>query len=106
MKKLLFLIASAALFLPTLATAQSVFDGTWKVDMNKVNFAEKPGGICTAYGMYDCKTCTPPYSVKADGSDQPVTGHPYYDTVVIKVVSEREIEETHRKMARLSRPRR
>ena len=44
-----------------------------------------------------CKTCTPPYSVKADGTDQPVTGHPYYDTVVIKVVSEHEIEETHKK---------
>ena len=42
MKKLLFLIASAALFLPTLATAQSVFDGTWKVDMNKVDFSKKP----------------------------------------------------------------
>jgi len=97
MKKLLFLIASAALFLPTLATAQSVFDGTWKIDPNKVDFSKKPNVFLLQNGMYECKTCTPPYSVKADGTDQPVSGHPYYDTVVIKVVSDHEVDETHKK---------
>src|SRR5271166_2988578 len=96
MKKLLFLIASAALLLPTLAKAQSVFDGTWKIDMNKVDFSKKPNVFLLQNGMYECKTCTPPYSVKADGTDQPVSGHPYYDTVVIKVVSDHEVDETHK----------
>jgi hypothetical protein len=47
--------------------------------------------------MYSCKTCTPPYTIKADGSDQAVTGHPYFDTVAIKVVSDHEIQETDKK---------
>jgi hypothetical protein len=96
MKKLFFL-ASAVLFLPMLAAAQSVFDGTWKIDMNKVDFSKKPNVFLLQNGTYECKTCTPPYSVKADGTDQPVTGHPYYDTVAIKVVSDHEIEETQKK---------
>ncbi len=96
MKKLFFL-ASAVLFLPMLAAAQSVFDGTWKIDKNKVDFSKKPNVFLLQNGTYECKTCTPPYSVKADGTDQPVTGHPYYDTVAIKVVSDHEIEETQKK---------
>ena len=42
MKKLFFFVAFAALFVPKLAVAQSVFDGTWKIDMNKVDFSKKP----------------------------------------------------------------
>jgi hypothetical protein len=48
-------------------------------------------------GMYECKTCVPPYSIKADGTDQSVSGHPYFDTVAIKVVSDHEIERTDKK---------
>ena len=32
-----------------------------------------------------------------DGEDQAVTGHPYYDTVSIKAVDDRTIEETDKK---------
>jgi hypothetical protein len=93
----LFFVALAALLLPTLSQAQSVFDGTWKVDMNKVDFSKKPDVFLLENGMYSCKTCTPAYTIKADGTDQPVTGHPYYDSVAIKVVSDHEIEETDKK---------
>jgi hypothetical protein len=48
-------------------------------------------------GTYHCKTCVPPIDVKADGEDQPVTGHPYYDTVSMKVVDDRTIEEVDKK---------
>jgi hypothetical protein len=81
----------------SLAAAQSSFDGTWKIDMNKVDPSKKPDVFLLQNGMYECKTCTPPYKVKADGTDQPVSGHPYYDTVAIKVVSDHEIEETDKK---------
>ena len=97
MKKLFFTIAIGALLIPTLAMAQSAFDGTWKIDMNKVHFPKKPDEFLLQNGMYECKTCTPPYKIKADGSDQPVTGHPYYDSVAIKVVNDHEIEETDKK---------
>jgi hypothetical protein len=97
MKKLFFLVAFPALLLPMPATAQSAFDGTWKIDMNKVDFSKKPDVFLLQDGMYECKTCTPPYKIKADGSDQSVSGHPYFDTVAIKVVSDHEIDETDKK---------
>jgi hypothetical protein len=76
---------------------QSPFDGTWKIDMNKVHFSPKPDVFLLKDGMYSCKTCTPPYTVKADGTDQPVSGHPYFDTVAIQVVNDHEIKETDKK---------
>jgi hypothetical protein len=97
MKKSLFPIALAALLMPGLTLAQSALDGTWKIDPNKVDFSKKPDMFLLQNGMYECKTCTPPYNIKADGTDQSVTGHPYYDTVAIKVVSDHEIEETDKK---------
>src|SRR5580658_6963539 len=97
MKRILFLLVFGALFVPALASAQSVLDGTWKLDMNKVDFSKKPDVFVLQNGMYACKTCTPPYDIKADGTDQPVSGHPYFDTVAIKVVNDHSIEETDKK---------
>lgn len=97
MKKLFFAMALSVLSMPLVAAGQSVFDGTWKVDMSKVDFSKKPDMFLLKGGKYECKTCTPPYTIKADGRDQPVSGHPYFDTVAIKVVNEHEIEETDKK---------
>jgi hypothetical protein len=97
MKKLLFLIAFSAPLLPMLCLAQNAFEGTWKIDMSKVNFPKKPDEFLLQNGMYACKTCTPPYEIKADGTDQAVGGHPYYDTIAIKVLNGHAIEETDKK---------
>lgn len=97
MKKLLFSAAVAFLLIPMMAAAQSALDGTWKVDMRKVAFPEKPDIYVLQNGTYECRTCTPPYTVKADGTDQPISGNPYIDSVAIKVVSDHEIEETDKK---------
>jgi hypothetical protein len=97
MKRLFLLLVPAALLMPMPATAQSVFNGTWKIDMNKVDFPKKPDVLLLQGGMYACKTCAPPYEIKADGTDQSVTGHPYFDTVAIKVVNDHVIEETDKK---------
>jgi hypothetical protein len=97
MKTTFFLVALAAVMLPALAPAQSAFDGTWKIDLNKVDFSKKPDMFLLQNGTYECKTCTPPYTIKADGTDQSVSGHPYFDSVAIKVVNEHAIEETDKK---------
>lgn len=97
MKKISVLVALGALLMPTLAVAQSGFDGTWKFDMNRVDFSKKPDVFVLQNGMYECKTCAPPYKIKADGSDQPVSGHPYYNTEAIKILSDHEIEVTDKK---------
>ena len=97
MKKL-FLAASLMLVLaPLLMLAQSGFDGTWKVDLNSAQFPKKPDVYLLQNGTYECKTCVPPVKIKADGTDQTITGHPYYDTAAIKVINDHQIEETDKK---------
>jgi len=92
MKKL-FLAACVLMFLlPVLAIAQSQFDGTWKIDMSTVQFPKKPDVYLLQNGMYECKSCAPPISIKADGTDQAVTGHPYYDTMSVKVMDDHNVE--------------
>jgi len=97
MKKLFLTVSLMSLLAPFVALAQSGFDGTWKIDMNKAEFPKKPDEYLLKDGMYECKTCAPPIKIKADGQDQKVTGHPYYDTAAIKVVNDHEIEETDKK---------
>ena len=52
-----------ACLMPSLATAQSVFEGTWKIDLQKVQMPKKPDVLLLQNGMYHCKTCVPPVSV-------------------------------------------
>jgi len=88
MKKLLFLL----LLMPVLAWAQSPFDGTWKVDLSKAKLPKKPDEYLLKDGMYECKTCKPEIKVKADGQMQPVSGHPYMDMMMVKVVDDKHVE--------------
>jgi hypothetical protein len=81
------------LLIPAAALAQSAFDGTWKVDMKTAQFPAKPDSFLLKDGEYECSSCIPPVKVKADGLDHKVTGHPYYDSVAIKVINDRSIEE-------------
>src|SRR6202166_4730118 len=93
-----FLFASLIMFLiPSISSAQSSLDGNWKFDLNKIKMPEKPDVYLLQDGMYHCKTCVPPVDVKADGQDQKVTGHPYYDTVAVRVVDDRTVEVTDKK---------
>lgn len=97
MKKLLWFVLLLSLLTPGLAMAQSAFDGTWKVDMKTAQFPTKPEVYLLQNGMYHCKTCIPAIAIKADGQDQKVTGHPYFDTMNIKLVDDRTIEELDKK---------
>ncbi len=97
MKKLFFVGLAMLLLMPIVASAQSAFDGTWKIDLKKAEFPKKPDVYLLEHGMYQCKTCVPAIDVKADGQDQKITGHPYYDSMAIKVVNDHEIEETDKK---------
>jgi len=97
MKKLFLAASLMLLFAPVLMLAQNGFDGTWKIDVNNAQFPKKPDVYLLQNGTYECKTCVPPVKVKADGTDQTVTGHPYYDTAAIKVVNDHQVEETDKK---------
>jgi hypothetical protein len=97
MKKLLWFVLLLALLTPGLAMAQNAFDGTWKLEIKTAKFPKKPDVYLLQDGMYHCKTCVPAIVVKADGQDQKVTGHPYFDTMNIKLVDDRTIELTDKK---------
>jgi len=97
MKKVLWFGLLMSLLMPVLAMAQSAIEGTWKVDLSKAQMPKKPDVFLLQDGMYQCKTCVPPINIKADGQDQSVTGHPYFDSMSIKVVDDRTIEERDKK---------
>jgi hypothetical protein len=82
---------------PAMLFAQSPFDGTWMANLQSVQFPQKPDSYLLDKGMYECSSCVPKFKVKADGTDQKVTGHPYYDTVMVKVVDDHTIEMTQKK---------
>jgi len=94
MKKLLFAVVLLA---PVVLFAQSPFDGTWMTKLDTAQFPTKPQTYMLNKGMYECVTCIPKVAVKADGSDQKVTGHPYYDTLAAKVVDASSVELIQKK---------
>ena len=94
-------IATTALLatLPVLAagTAGAVpFDGTWKTQLGSIKFDSKPDVFALKDGMFHCGNCAPALSVPADGKDQKVTGHSYFDTVAVKVVDDHTVVMTDR----------
>jgi len=94
MKSLLLgltLLASGMLF------AQTPFDGTWMTKLDTAKLPTKPDKYTLTTNMYECLTCIPKVSVKADGTDQKVSGHPYYDTIAVKVVDASAVEIIEKK---------
>jgi hypothetical protein len=89
MKKVLGIML---MMLPLAAFGQSAFNGTWKIDLNKLQMDPKPQVYELKDGMFTCSTCTPKYSIKADGTDQPVTGDPYADSISVSVLNPNTIE--------------
>jgi len=97
MKSLLLVGLSAVLLVPVVAMAQSPFDGTWKADLSSAQWSTKPDVMSLQNGMFDCSTCVPPIHIKADGTDQKVTGDPYSDSLSVKVIDDHNVEETFKK---------
>ena len=99
--KTLFLIGMVEILLiPGAALAQSNFSGAWRIEINKTSFSGNPEILVLNQGEYQCKSCVPNIAAKADGTDHSVTGNPYFDTISIKVVDDRTVEETRKKNGR------
>lgn len=79
------------------ASAQSVFDGTWKIDLNESAPSTTHSDYLLQDGIYRCTTCDPPLEIRADGKDHKITGEACYDTVSLKVVDAQTTEETDKK---------
>lgn len=77
--------------------AQSLFNGTWRPDPQIFSETRKADVIEMANGIYDCRTCEPPYTIKADGHDQVISGNPDYDTLSITTVNNRTVTKIAKK---------
>jgi hypothetical protein len=92
----------ALLFLgSSLLFAQSRFDGTWQIKMDTLRFSGTPEEYLLEKGMYHCVTCAPRVDVKADGTDQMVTGH-YFDTIAVRVVDSQSVEFIQKKANKIT----
>lgn len=97
MKMLLVASFSLALLLPACAFAESGFNGSWKMDPSSMReTGGKPMVISMKDGMYNDSTA-PPISIKADGEDHAISGHPEADTVALKVVNDHSLQRTDKK---------
>ena len=76
--------------------AADTINGTWKVDVDSVQFGQKPDEMLLQNGTFTCKSCTPSYSVPADGAFHPVK-LPYADSDAVKVVDAHTVTETSKK---------
>jgi len=81
------------LLVPATALAGSAFDGTWKANLESVNQTGKPDVYLLADGEYTCSSCSPALKVKADGAEHKVSGHAYYDTVMVRVTGPNSDEQ-------------
>lgn len=86
-----------ALLAPASALADNPFDGTWKADVNSAQMPKKPDVFMLKDGMYSCTSCVPAIKIKADGTDQPVIGHPYFDVEAVKIVDDHTVQFTRKK---------
>jgi hypothetical protein len=85
----------------TAAHAQQAFSGTWRPDPQKPGPLQKPDTYDLADGIYRCRSCEPPYEMKADAADHPVPGNRYYDTLSIKVINDRALAKTAKKSGQI-----
>lgn len=92
----------ALLLLPLVALADSPFDGTWVSREDSMKMDKKPYTISLEKGVYRSDAAVPPLKVKADGTDQPVTGHAYYDTLAVRAVGPEAIEITSKKEGKVA----
>ena len=91
------MVAISLLIVPSLALAATAFDGTWKLRPDPTKTTGKADQFQVLDGTYTCISCAPEIKVKADGNDQKVKGHGYYDTVAVTVVSPSSIHIIEKK---------
>lgn len=67
---------------------QSPFAGTWKTNLDQSQFSSTPFTFSVSNGRYDCTSCVPEIlQLKADGSEQPLSGVLHYKIAVNEIDS-------------------
>jgi len=79
------------------ALAQSPLDGTWISKEETASIDKRPYNVSLLKGVWKSDGPVPPISVKADGFDQQVKGHAYYNTVSARSTGKDSVEVTTKK---------
>jgi hypothetical protein len=74
-------------------------NGTWKADLDSVQFDQKPDEFLLQAGQYTCKSCVPQVTVPADGAFHPITT-PSADSLAVKVIDDHNVTRTAKKGGR------
>ncbi len=82
------------------AHAASPFDGTWRSDMKTADLSKRPNVMIVKDGTFECRSCVPPYSIKADGAFHRVKGQPSFDETSLKIVDAHTVESVDRRNGR------
>lgn len=97
MKGIEVLLVLGMVGLAPVAISQSMFTGTWRPDPQVFSPTHKHDAIELANSVYECRSCSPPYKIKADGRNQKIEGNPNYDALNMTVVDERAVSEIAKK---------
>ena len=97
MKRHCLVLSGFGLLIPAAVMGQSRFEGTWKLDLKSEKYTSKPLEYLLKDGEYSCRSCSPPYTIKADGKDHKVSVSPYFDTLTITVVDQRTLSRIDKK---------
>jgi hypothetical protein len=82
------------------AWAQAPFDGTWVLDTSQQQPSSFIYNVALANGSFTCHTCSPSWTVPADGGFHAVSGHDGYDEASVKIVDDRTAVFTRKKGGR------
>jgi|ERR1700733_2787264 hypothetical protein len=86
------LLVALVVLLPGVAWGQAPFDGTWVTKIDSIKTTGKPSTYLVSDGMFSCDSCAPALKIKADGSNQKVSGHAYFDTASARVLDAQRVE--------------
>jgi type II secretory pathway pseudopilin PulG len=78
------------------AAGAATIDGTWKTDMSTLQLDAKPDQYLLKDGKFSCSTCTPPFTLAADGAMHAVD-RPYADHMSVKVDDDHNVTRTNQK---------
>lgn len=97
MKTKLLALAAVLLLVPlsTLA-AESPLHGIWLVESASLN-ASGNHAFVVHDGMYSCQSCSPSYSIPADGAFHAIPSGPTRDELAVLVINPQHVQITERK---------
>ncbi|WP_120075645.1 hypothetical protein [Aurantiacibacter odishensis] len=77
------------------ATSDGTLTGQWMVNVDSAEFENETRDYLIADGVWECRSCTPPYQVTADGEWQTID-RPGTDGAMIEVVDDNTVRTAFR----------